>query len=441
MTGQYKSPAWEALGQDLVSMLSPEEYDSAKRTTFNAFYTSPLVVSAMFEAISQLGVPKGATILEPGCGSGNFMALAPGGFRFIGVEMDSLSGRIARALYPSHDIRVENFRDSKLPAGRIDAVIGNPPFADVKYEHAGLRLSLHDYFFAKSLDALKPQGVLALVTSHFTLDKQNAEVREHLASKADFLGAIRLPSDAFKQEGTRVVTDIVFLQERPDGEPARHVDPSWLEVGSLQIEGVDVSINRYFLGHPEMVLGSWSRKDRLYGGNDGYSVASNGDLSEQLTAAIGRLPRVDAPVAPSVPVAPEPVFVPPPALPHISEGSFFVGPNRAICQSLGGQSVAVNYGGTDLRADGTMVGRRLGVLIELRDQARRVLQSQNEGWPEDARNEARRSLNRVYDRFVGKLGPINKTSLQRDGKRHDHSPNAKPREVSRRPRRHARHEP
>jgi hypothetical protein len=254
VTGQYKSPAWEALGQDLTSILSPEEYESAKRTTFNAFYTSPLVVSSMYEALSQLGVPKGALFLEPGCGSGNFMALAPAGMRFIGVEMDQLSGRIARALYPSHDIRIENFRDTRLLEGRIDAVIGNPPFADVKLEYAGMRLSLHDYFFAKSLDALKSHGVLALVTSHFTLDKRNGEVREYLASKADFLGAIRLPSDAFKKEGTAVVTDIVFLRKRPQGEPPRHVDAAWLEVGTLAIEGVELGINRYFLDHTEIVL-------------------------------------------------------------------------------------------------------------------------------------------------------------------------------------------
>ena len=141
--------------------------------------------------------------------------------RFIGVELDSISGRIARALHPDHDIRIENFRDTRLPEGRIDAVIGNVPFADLKLDYRGQKLSLHDFFFAKSVDALKPGGVLALVTTHFTLDKQNAAIREYLASKADFVGAIRLPSDAFKREGTAVVTDIVFLRKRAPGEPAQ----------------------------------------------------------------------------------------------------------------------------------------------------------------------------------------------------------------------------
>ena len=145
----------------------------------------------------------------------------PKGMRFIGVELDSISGRIAKARHPDHDIRIENFRDTKLPEDRIDAVIGNVPFADLKLDYHGQKLSLHDYFFAKSVDALKPGGVLALVTSHYTLDKQNAAIREYLGEKADFVGAIRLPSDAFKREGTAVVTDIIFLRKRaPANRPA-----------------------------------------------------------------------------------------------------------------------------------------------------------------------------------------------------------------------------
>src|SRR5277367_1497100 len=157
--------------------------------------------------------------------------------RFIGIEMDSISGRIAKALHPGQDIRIENFRDTRLPEGSIDAVIGNVPFADLKLDYHGLRLALHDFFFAKSIDALKPGGVMALVTTHFTLDKQNAAIREYLADKADFVGAIRLPSDAFKREGTAVVTDIVFLRKRDRGELAHHVDPEWLGVAPLAIDG------------------------------------------------------------------------------------------------------------------------------------------------------------------------------------------------------------
>ena len=162
----------------------------------------------------------------------------------------------------------------------LDAVIGNVPFADVKLEHHGERFSLHDYFIAKSVDSLKPGGVLAVVTSHFTLDKQNASIRQYLAGRADFLGAIRLPSTAFKNEGTAVVTDVVFLRKRAPGEKAHHADPYWEHVAPLEIEGSSFPVNRYFLNHPEMVLGTWTARDTLYG--EGYSVAGSGDLAAQL---------------------------------------------------------------------------------------------------------------------------------------------------------------
>ena len=407
--GRYKDASWQALGDELKTMLSPEEYDSAKRTTFNAFYTSPVVIAAIHEAIMRLGIPANAIVLEPGCGTGNFLAQAPAGMRFIGIEMDAVSARIARLLHPGHDIRLENFRDTRLPEGRIDAVIGNVPFADVKYEHGGQRFSLHDYFFAKSIDALKPRGVLALVTTHYALDKQNASVREYLAAQADFMGAIRLPSDAFKREGTAVVTDIVFLRKRAPSESAQHVDPSWLGVEPLQIEETTVPINRYFLAHPEMVLGTWSSKDSLYG--SGYSVIGSGDLAEQLRQAIRRLPEAAPMLASPVSEERSAPFTPPPMLPHIGEGSFFVRDDRAICQTLSGQAEVVVYGGTALKEGGTMTGRRLAALIGLRDRARRVLQSQNDGWPEVSRVEARRELNRAYDRFVAAYGPINKTTF------------------------------
>ena len=410
VSGKYKDAGWQSIGEELKTLLSPAEYDSAKRTTFNAFYTSPTVITAIHEAIARLGVPAKATILEPGCGTGNFLSHGQRGARFIGVEMDSISGRIAKAIHPDHDIRIENFRDTRLPDNRIDAVVGNVPFADVKLEYQGQRLSLHDYFFAKSIDTLKPGGVMSLVTTHFTLDKQNAAIREYLASKADFVGAIRLPSDAFKREGTAVVTDIVFLRKRAPGEPARHADTDWLGVAPLAIDGMDVPINRYFLNHPEMVLGNWSRKDTLYGG-EGYSLTSNGNLTEQLKAAVQRLPEfAKLEVLPDLKET-APSFTPPPPDRHIAEGSFFIGDNKIIYQMDGGQGTPVVYGGTALKADGTMTGKRLAALVGLRDRARRVLQSQNEGWPEEHRGEARRELGRAYDQFHSNYGPINKTTF------------------------------
>ncbi len=410
-TGRYKDASWQSLGDELKALLTPEEYDSARRTTFNAFYTSPTVISSMHEALTRLGVPDNATILEPGCGVGNFMSYGKQGNRFIGVEMDSISGRIARAIHPEHDIRIENFRDTKLPESGIDAVIGNVPFADVKLDFHGHRLALHDYFIAKSIEALKPGGMLAVVTSHFTLDRQNGAFRDLIGKQADFLGAIRLPSDAFKKEGTSVVTDILFLRKRGDNEVCNHSDPEWIGTSPLCIDDRIVSINGYFHNHPEMVLGTWSSKDTLYGG-EGYSVTSNGDLTKQLTAAVTRLPQFEA-IQASADQKDKPTsgFIPPLPERHIGEGSFFIGDDRVIYQMDGGQGVPVIYGGTTLKSDGTLTGKRFAALLGLRDRARRVLQSQNEGWPDANREEARRQLNLAYDRFVGRYGSINKTTF------------------------------
>jgi hypothetical protein len=225
-TRQFKE-GWEQIGHALQDLLTEDEYASARRTTFNAFYTSPVVMRAAFSGLERLGLPAAALVLEPGCGAGGFMGAAPAGMRFVGIEMDSVSGRIAGALYPGHDIRIENFRDTRPPA--VEAVIGNVPFADIGYDHGPHRFSLHDYFFAKSVDALAPGGVLALVTSRFTLDKVDGTAREYLAARADFLGAIRLPDDAFKDQGTTVVADIVFLRKRHPGEVEGHAG-DWLSL-------------------------------------------------------------------------------------------------------------------------------------------------------------------------------------------------------------------
>ena len=409
LTGKYKAATWRALGEELNSLLTPEEYDSARHSTFNAFYTSPIVITAMHDALARLGVAENAVVLEPGCGTGNFMNAAPQGLRFIGVELDSISGRIARALHPEADIRIESFQDSRLPA--VDAVIGNPPFGKVDITYAGEKRPIHDFFFAKSVDALKPGGILALVTSRFTLDKQNGSTRQYLAERADFLGAIRLPSTAFKREGTDVVADIVFLRKRTPGQAADHADPEWLNTSQLGISGLDVSINRYFQNHPEMVLGDWSRTNSLHAG--GISLIGNGDLATQLAAAIHRLPEGTASPAARVEHTAEApaAFTPPPPERHITEGSFFIGEDKVLHQVEGGQGVPVIYGGTLLKENGTMTGKRMGSLIRILAHERRVLQSQNEGWPDADRNDARRTLNRAYDLFVSAYGPINKTTF------------------------------
>ena len=208
-----------------------------------------------------------------------------------------------------------------------------------------------------------------------------------------------------------MVTDILCLRKRAAGEAPTHADPAWLETAPLTLDGVAIPVNRYFLQHPAMVLGTWSRHDRLYAG-EGYTLTATGDLAAQLAAAIQHLPQgvyTAHPTAPAHPASPPTPL--PPLEPHLTEGSFFVTETQALMQIQQGEAVPVTHGTTPLQADGTLLGRRLAALITLRDHARRVLQSQNEGWPEAQRQEARQALNRVYDRFVAAYGPINKTTL------------------------------
>ena len=202
-----------------------DEYASAKRTTFNAFYTSSTVIRAMYQALARLGVPDDGQVLEPGCGPGDFLP-RPKGDAVHRRRAGRVSGRIAKALHPGQDIRIENFRDTQA-ARKLDAVIGNVPFADVKLEHRGQRFSLHDYFFAKSADALNPGGVLALVTSHYTLDKQNASLREQLADQADFSGRSACPPTPSSARAPRRHGHRVPPQARPR-PAAAHADPEWL---------------------------------------------------------------------------------------------------------------------------------------------------------------------------------------------------------------------
>lgn len=406
-TDHYK-PGWRQPGEELRSLLTPVEYASAKKSTVNAYYTSSIVIKPMHEALARLGVPENALVLEPGCGPGRFAYLAPKAMRFIGVELDSISGRIARALHPAQDIRIEDFENTRLPP--LDAVIGNVPFANIYKQYGKQSLALHDFFIAKSVDALKPGGIAVLITSHFTLDKQNAAIRQYLGNRADFLGAIRLPSDAFKREGTAVVTDIIFLRKRQQDVQASHADPAWLWAAPFPVDGAEVTINKYFLNHPEMVLGTWSRKNLLYG-KEGYSLESNGDLAQQLREAVERLPRFQAITASAASIEAPAPFTPPPPDRKLTEGSLYIAGDGRIHEIEDGQGVPVVYGGSELWEHGAKIGRRLAALIRLLEQTDRVLQSQNEGWPDAEREEQRRRLRGLYDRFVGAYGPINTTTF------------------------------
>ena len=279
-------PAWAKEFAELYATLSPEEYEAAKGTTLNAHYTSPTVIQAIYEAVGKMGFQTG-NILEPSCGVGNFFGMLPEemqGSKLYGVELDSLTGRIAKQLYPKADITIAGFQTTDR-RDFYDIAVGNVPFGQYSVNDRAynkLNFNIHNYFFAKSLDQVRPGGVVAFVTSRYTMDSKDSTVRRYLAQRAELLGAIRLPNNAFKANaGTEVVSDIIFLQKR---DRPIDITPDWTQTGQTED---DFTINRYFLDHPEMVLGRTTAQSTQYGKQD-YTVApiEGLELSDQLHDAI-----------------------------------------------------------------------------------------------------------------------------------------------------------
>lgn len=283
--------AWAKEFAELQSLLTPEEYAAARATTLSAHYTSPRVIKAIYDAVGRMGFQPG-NILEPSCGIGNFFGLLPeaiSGANLYGVELDGLTGRIARQLYQKAHITVDGFENTDHPDDFFDLAVGNVPFGsykvhDRRYDRHNLQI--HDYFLMKTLDKLRPGGIMAVITSKGTMDKKNSKVREALAQKADLLGAIRLPNNAFKANaGTEVTSDILFFQKRAT-VPEKL--PEWVESG-LTADGVP--LNQYYLQHPEMVLGTMVRGKSMYG-NDTETACypiEGADLAEQLAGAISHI--------------------------------------------------------------------------------------------------------------------------------------------------------
>ena len=285
-----ESQEWSGEFAEVKAALTPEEYREARASTLNAFYTSPTVIKAMYEALGNMGLSSG-NVLEPSCGVGNFMGLVPDsmeGLKMYGVELDSISGRIARQLYQKNQIAVQGFETTEFPDSFFDCVIGNVPFGqykvnDRKYDR--YNFLIHDYFIARSLDLTRPGGVVAVVTSAGTMDKQNESVRQYLANRADLIGAIRLPNNAFlKNANTGVVADILFFQKR---DRAALTEPEWVHLGTTP-EGYH--INEYFVRHPEMVLGEFSTESTQYGKQEVTVKPIEGaNLADQLHEAIRHL--------------------------------------------------------------------------------------------------------------------------------------------------------
>ena len=390
--------AWNAEYLELKGLLTPEEYAAARASTLNAHYTSPTVIRAIYEAVEQMGFQTG-NILEPSCGVGNFFGMLPesmAGSKLYGVELDSISGRIAQKLYPEANITVAGFETTKQQ-DFYDLVIGNVPFGNYKVNdkaYNNLGFSIHNYFFAKALDQVRPGGVVAFVTSRYTLDSKDSSARKHLAERADLLGAIRLPNNAFKANaGTEVVSDIIFLQKRD-----RPIDrePDWVQLGKTP-EGF--TINQYFVEHPDMVLGELSTENTQYGREDITVHPFEGaDLAAQLkeaTAKIhGEYRAVQHTKAERAEDAPNIL----PADPGVKNFSYTVVDGEVYYRENSIMTQAELSGDARERVKG---------MVELRQVVNELIQYQLEDYP-DADIQAKQSeLNTAYDAFASRFGLIN----------------------------------
>ena len=389
---------WKDEFAELYATLSPEEYAAARASTLNAHYTSPTVIKAIYEAVGSMGFQTG-NILEPAMGVGNFFGLLPQemqGSRLYGVELDSITGRIAKQLYPKADITVAGFETTDR-RDFFDLAIGNVPFGQYQVNDRAynkLGFSIHDYFFAKTLDQVRPGGVIAFVTSRYTMDKQSPEVRKYIAQRAELLGAIRLPNNAFKANaGTDVVSDIIFLQKR---DRPIDIEPEWVHLG----ENADgFAINQYFIDHPEMVLGRQTSESTQYGRQD-FTVApiEGADLAALLHAAVqsigGEYRAAELPDLGENDAIQDTI----PADPNVKNYSYAVVDGEVYYRE---NSVMVK---PSLNATAK---ERVKGLAELRDCVHRLIDLQM--WESDdiSIHTEQQRLNRLYDRFTEKYGLIN----------------------------------
>ena len=395
---------WAGEFTELYSELSPEEYRAARASTLNAFYTSPVVIHAMYEALSNMGLESG-NVLEPSCGVGNFMGLVPKSMedlKMYGVELDSISGRIAKQLYQKNNISVQGFETAQYPDSFFDCVIGNVPFgsykvADRKYDRHNFMI--HDYFIAKSLDLVRPGGVVAVVTSSGTLDKQNPAVRQYIANRADLLGAIRLPDNAFrKNAGTDVVSDILFLQKR---DCASLEQPEWVQLDTTP-EGY--RMNAYFVRHPEMVLGELSVESTQYGKQEVTVKPIEGmELAVQLKEAISHIQgEITENTLDDFELTETDRSIP--ADPAVRNFSFTNVDGKVYYR----ENSKMNPG--ELPA---LTAERVLGMIELRNVTQELIQCQMEDGSDEEIALLQKKLNQQYDRFSSRYGLISSTANRR----------------------------
>ena len=391
--------AWAEEFKELYASLSPEEYRAAMESTLTAFYTPPVVIKAMYEALDRLGFSQG-NILEPSCGTGNFFGLLPESMqnsKLHGVEIDSLTGRIAKQLYQKANIAIEGFEKTNLPDDHFDVVIGNVPFGEIRVNDSrynAQKFLLHDYFFAKALDKVRAGGVVMFITSKGTMDKASPEVRKYIAQRAELLGAIRLPDNTFKANaGTEVTSDILILQKR---DRVIDIEPDWVH---LDTDENGVTMNRYFVEHPDMVLGEIKMESTRFGTFEPVCKARKDiPLSELLSNAVqrinGEIPELDN----GVDEISDEQELSVPADPNVRNFSFTLVDGRVYFR----ENDRMQPASVSMTAENRIKG-----LIQIRDCVRKLIEYQTEDYPEEMIRTEQENLNRLYDVYTAKYGLIN----------------------------------
>ena len=391
--------AWAEEFKELYASLSPEEYRAAMESTLTAFYTPPVVIKAMYDALDRLGFSQG-NILEPSCGTGNFFGLLPESMqnsKLHGVEIDSLTGRIAKQLYQKANIAIEGFEKTNLPDDHFDVVIGNVPFGEIRVNDSrynAQKFLIHDYFFAKALDKVRAGGVVMFITSKGTMDKASPEVRKYIAQRAELLGAIRLPDNTFKANaGTEVTSDILILQKR---DRVMDIEPDWVH---LDTDENGVTMNRYFVEHPEMVLGEIKMESTRFGTFEPVCKARKDiPLSELLSNAVqrinGEIPELDN----GVDEISDEQELSVPADPNVRNFSFTLVDGRVCFR----ENDRMHPASVSMTAENRIKG-----LIQIRDCVRKLIEYQTEDYPEEMIRTEQENLNRLYDVYTAKYGLIN----------------------------------
>ena len=391
--------AWAEEFKELYASLSPEEYRAAMESTLTAFYTPPVVIKAMYDVLDRLGFSKG-NILEPSCGTGNFFGLLPESMqnsKLHGVEIDSLTGRIAKQLYQKANIAIEGFEKTNLPDDHFDVVLGNVPFGEIRVNDSrynAQKFLIHDYFFAKALDKVRAGGVVMFITSKGTMDKASPEVRKYIAQRAELLGAIRLPDNTFKANaGTEVTSDILILQKR---DRVMDIEPDWVH---LDTDENGVTMNRYFVEHPEMVLGEIKMENTRFGTFEPVCKARKDiPLSELLSNAVqrinGEIPELDN----RVDEISDEQELSVPADPNVRNFSFTLVDGRVYFR----ENDRMQPASVSMTAENRIKG-----LIQIRDCVRKLIEYQTDDYPEEMIRTEQENLNRLYDVYTAKYGLIN----------------------------------